>query len=654
MTFFKLARRNMTRNFFHYFLYFGSMIFSVLIFFTFVSIQYNDKTQAAVSDYVKISTVFQLASIVLFIFVALFIGYSNSFFIRSRKREIGLYTLMGLQKKQIARMFFCENLFLGLLSLVVGIFIGMLLSKFFIMVLMKLLDSAVTVPFSISLLAVLETVIVFLVIIAIASLYGYRLIYHIQLVALFHDEKKKERIPKVPVIQAAASLLFIGVGYWVVLLGPNSVIWKNLGFSKGAFLILLCVIIGTILMIRFLTAFFINNMKKRKRIYYKGTNIIGISQLSYRIRANARILIVIAIMSSVTLVSVGASYSFYYMVGEWAKNSFPHTYEYLIPAEYQKSAESLLRDTLRSEGKRHKITSRASVPALQLEVELLELDGGAAEFYVISNSSYNELAARYEKNDRIQLNENEAIMLAKFYKKEFNRSYMGHNGKLASIESYGKRGKGTTVHYIGYKRVNFSCSDTVVVSDTLFKKLSKTSNPLMLEQIDVSDQEHLGKSDDQFKNAMTHLEKNIKGKNGYYDAGVFSFYGIYHDLVVAYGLMMFLGAFLGLVFLFATGSIIYFKQLNGAAQEKTQYTILRKIGLTNMEIRGTIAKQIGFIFALPFVVGVAHSSVALLALSRMIESNLIVPVVICMGIYAFIYFIYYLYTVRAYSKMVES
>jgi putative ABC transport system permease protein len=650
VTLFELARRNMARNFMQYFLYFGSMIISVLIFFIFVSIQYNSEVQAAATNSVKINTVFQAASIVLLIFVALFIWYSNSFFTKRRKKEIGLYALMGLRKKQIGWMLFYENLILGLISFAIGIFVGMLLSKFFIMILMKLMSITAAVHFSISLPAILETIIVFLVIIVTTSLYGYRLIYGFQLVELFRDEKKGDREPKVSIFQALLAVVLIGIGYWLVLQDLKSPVWR---LPIVALTILFCIIVGTYLLFRSLTVFVLKQIHDRKSVYYQGTNVIGISQLLYRMRGNARMLTVIASMSSVTLVSVGTSYSFYYNAGEWTKNNFPHSYEYVIPVDWQGKAEQLLRKALRADGDRHKITSHVSVPVLNLDVQLLEYGGGTAEFNIISETDYNQMAVRYGQKDRIHLIGNEATMLAEFYKEAFKKSYIGHNGKMGSVKSYENGGKQAFVHYVGYERTKFLQSTTVVVSDTMFQKLSKMNKSLTLNQIDISDQEHLGKVDDQFLIGMNNLEKKIKEKNiRYY--GVFSFYAIYHSTMVAYGLIMFLGAFLGLVFLLATGSIIYFKQMNEAVQEKPQFAILKKVGLTNREIRGTIAKQAAFIFVMPLVMGILHSTMALGALSRMIDDDLTVPAVICMGIYALIYFIYYLFTVRAYTKMVTS
>jgi putative ABC transport system permease protein len=131
-----------------------------------------------------------------------------------------------------------------------------------------------------------------------------------------------------------------------------------------------------------------------------------------------------------------------------------------------------------------------------------------------------------------------------------------------------------------------------------------------------------------------------------------SFYAAYKGGMEATGMLIFMGGFLGLVFLLATGSVIYFKQLTEATADRERYIILRKIGVKKKEIKASIAKQIFFVFAMPLVVGVAHSSVALLALSNLGGLDLMMPVFISMCVYTVIYIVYYFLTVSAYSKIV--
>ena len=168
-----IAIKNIKRNFYNYFLYFVSMIFSIMIYFIFTSIQYNTQVQEVVGSSITFSTVFKAASIVIAIFVAIFIWYSNSFFIKKRKKEVALYSLLGIRKKQIARMLFYENIVMGTAALAAGILMGSLFSKLFIMLLIRLMGFSANIIFMIPLKAVLNTSVVFIILFLITSIHGY-------------------------------------------------------------------------------------------------------------------------------------------------------------------------------------------------------------------------------------------------------------------------------------------------------------------------------------------------------------------------------------------------------------------------------------------------------------------------------------------------
>ncbi|TGA99409.1 ABC transporter permease [Sporolactobacillus shoreae] len=643
MTLFNLARRNMSRNFYRYFLYFASMIFSVMIFFTFVSIQFNHQVAQAAS--VKIDTSFKGASIVLIIFVAIFIWYSNSFFTKQRKKEVGLYALLGLRKKQIGRMLFYENLILGLLSLIIGMLIGMLLSKFFVMILVKLMDTAVNVSFSISSQAILETTIVFLLIIFLASLDGYRLIYRFQLIDLFRAERVGDKAPRVSALQSLLAVVLISGGYWMALQSLNSKLW-HLGLLPVALMILFCVITGTFLLFRSLTVYFLKRSKRHKTHYYRGTNMISTGQLFYRIKGNARVLTVIATLSAITLCAVGTSFSIYYEAGKYAKESMPFSYAYIAKKGNQIKADNTLEQVIKAEG-HHRTLNKTAVSVIQVKGKLNGFKSVISPPFLtlISESSFNGLGKIIGLNDPVRLNPGEGLILDRYYSNQFSPNFQGKEGTIQS-----KTGKNTTLHFIGYRPysvlndpfANFS----IVVSDDQFHQLERQNDPLTITQINVTDPSHSGRLTAQLTEKLNPLITFTPFSMG-------SYYNTYHGMMSAYGLVMFLGAFLALVFLLATGSIIYFKQLTEAEQEKMQYGILRKIGVTRKEIKGAIAKQVGFVFALPLILGIAHSAVALTALSRMLNQSILIPVAVCMLVYTLIYVGYYFFTVQSYSRIVN-
>src|SRR5690606_24307193 len=194
-----------------------TLVFSMVIYYTFTSLQYSEKIQESIELSDTMSFMFGVSSIILILFVAIFILYSNSFFTRKRKKEVGLYAILGLRKKTIAKMLFYENLMMGIIALVLGIILGTLLSKLFAMILIKLMGATAEVDFGISILAITQTIIVFMVIILFTSVQAYRLIYRFKLIELFHAEKKGEQIPKISLIPTMIGMVLLVSSYWLII-----------------------------------------------------------------------------------------------------------------------------------------------------------------------------------------------------------------------------------------------------------------------------------------------------------------------------------------------------------------------------------------------------------------------------------------------------
>ncbi|MDG2800014.1 ABC transporter permease, partial [Vibrio parahaemolyticus] len=243
MTLSSIALRNIQRNFKDYFVYFASMIFSIVIYFTFKALQYNSQMEKAAEASKKISGAFQVSSVMLIIFVAVFIIYSNGFFTRKRKKEVGLYSLLGIRKRQIGKMLFYENMLMGLMSLIIGIAIGSVLSKLFLELLVSMMGLKLNVHFEVPMAAIVDTAIIFFVIILYTSLQGYRLIYRFKLIELFRAEREGEAMPKGSVIMALISVFLIGSGYFLALMYMKAVMYAD--FMVVALYILLATVAGT-------------------------------------------------------------------------------------------------------------------------------------------------------------------------------------------------------------------------------------------------------------------------------------------------------------------------------------------------------------------------------------------------------------------------
>ncbi|MFC5450880.1 FtsX-like permease family protein [Paenibacillus aestuarii] len=644
MTLFSLARKNMKNNFINYFLYFGSMIFSILIYFVFVSLKYDQTAQSAMADSAKINTAFSGASVVLLIFVAIFIGYSNSFFTRKRKKEVGLYALLGLRNKQIGRMLFYENFLMSLFALTIGIGLGSFLTKWFVQLLMKLMGYDVIAKFAISSSAIVNTAIVFLIIALFNSIQGYLLIYRFKLIDLFRADAEGEQEPKTSIQVALLSVLMIGCGYWIALQDiGKSKIWGTLGMGTTALLILILVVIGTYFLFSTLTLTLLKLSMKNKKRYWKGIRLIGRSQLFYRIRGNARTLTIIAVLSATTLTAVGTAYSLYYNSRSMSELMSPNSYMFIAnsPNQAQKVQDVISANT------NHKVNYHLSVPAIQIDADTSNIMSGSRStkrtFTLISSESFNKLAAVHKKKDTLSLTGNETVILIPFYKEGQSPDYLGKSIKLLTGH------KGETITFSGLKpytllnvEITFS---TLVVSDELFASLAKKMKPLQLETYGIS-------NDTKAEELTTDIEQLLPRSEEM--PSLSSFYRDYSQGLQSSGLLIYMAGFLGLVFLAATGSMIYFKQLTEANADKGRYQILHKIGVNKKEIKRSIAKQVAFIFALPLFAGIAHCSVALSVLSSVLQRNLTVPVLICISVYSLIYFVYYLFTVQSYYKIVVT
>ncbi|MCM3039764.1 ABC transporter permease [Paenibacillus motobuensis] len=641
MTLFSIARKNIRKNFTNYFLYFASMIFSIVIYFTFVSLKYDTTIQSASDGSPKISSAFSGASVVLMIFVAIFIWYSNSFFTRKRKKEVGLYSLLGVRKKQIGRMLFYENFLMGILALVIGIALGSVLSQFFVMILMKVMGYELLSQFSISLSAVTNTVIVFMIITLITSFQGYRLIYRFKLIELFRADQEHEREPKVSWITALISLILIGTGYWLAMQNLlQSKVWATLGYMMTPLVILLTVILGTYFLFSTLTVALLKLSRTRKKSYWKGMNMIGTSQLLYRIKGNARTLTIIAVLSATTLTAVGTSYSFYYNNRTNAELANPNSMMFISTDDGSvRKVEDLIANSAD-----HKLRYHQSVPVLEMNADVSGLESvfydGEMAFTILSEHDFNQLADAQSRDEKLSLQGNEAVVLDPSYMEGMSPEYVG---KTITLKDKQQKQQVTFKAMHKYNVLNQrAVYITIVVSDEIFGKLQSKAISNTLEVYSITGQ-------DKAKTLTADMNKILPD-----EAKFSSFYDTYSKGMEAFGLMMFMGGFLGLVFLAATGSIIYFKQLTEASADKGRYLILHKIGVNKKEIRKTVAKQVGFIFALPLIAGIAHCAVALSALSNLMHTNLAIPVVICMGVYTCIYLIYYALTVNAYYRIVTN
>ncbi|OZB98492.1 ABC transporter permease [Paenibacillus sp. XY044] len=641
MTLFDVAKKNIQGNFKHYLIYLLSMIFSVMIYYIFVSLQYSKAIAEGLQSSESLRAVLSQASVILILFTAIFVWGSNAFFTRKRKKEVGLYALLGMRRQTIARMLLYENLIMSLAAIIVGIFLGTLLSKLFAMILLKLLDNPVKAGFEIHLGAIGQVTLVFAALILITSMQGYRLIYKFKLVELFQAERKGEHAPRISLLAAGLSVFLIALGYGTAFKPISTTQGILVNFS----IILIGLGAGTYLLFRSLVIAFLRLSSLDKKRYYRGINMIGTSNLLYRIRSNTVMLTTISLLSALTLCAASVGYSLFYTQKQSAVQEMPFSYTYAASDNDfdAKARQIILSDT------RHPVKAEISLPAITIDADLTRFAYQPGNYEpkkvpvkLISASSYNRAAVALGYKERLQPSGRDVVLVRPLYT---NLSADEVRGNRISVTT-GNDQESLEVTRIAEGRIlPWGYPDMcIIISDSLFSQLSKSIGTITYNSFKVSGQETT-------KETSTALAK-LAGEG----TGMATFYQQYRQNVENAGINVFTLGFLGLVFLAATGSIIYFNQLTEAEASKESYRILRKIGVSRKDIRRSVAKQVLFVFGLPLIVGLIHNIMMLRALAgiNLISGLFAAPILISGGAYLLIYFAYYAFTVKTYYRTVSA
>lgn len=620
MTLFSLARKNVQRNLSNYFLYIASMVFSIVIYFTFVTLKYNDDLSALKQSSQQIKGLMSASSVVLLFFIVIFMAYSNSFFMKKRKKEVALYSLLGVRKQKIGLMLFFENLVIGLVSLVLGIVLGFFMSQGLLMILVRLMGYEVVGSITFSVEALMNTTGIFTLLFLFTSLQCYRVIYQFKLIDLFHAEKQGEQIPRASLVAALLGTALIAFGYYTAASDMfTSKIWRFFTVLGTPLMVIGVTIAGTYLLFHSVSVFVLTALKRATTWSWKGLNLIGVSQLLYRIRANAKSLSIIAILSATTITAGGGVFGMYYNAEVTVRQMLPNTFMWKGD-----SVEFSQNDVLYNEA---------------LTVKNLRVDNDLSffEYTLLKESDYNRLAKFQGKNQELHIADGSTVLLDAAYDERFSHDFTGEDFKLQNGESFHVDKMYTE------SVLNFIAAGTVlVVNDQEFAATKAEEVKMQVVGLD-NDLKQQAVSQDISKQLSTEQQESFS-----------SVPQSYEDSLATVGALLFVGSFLGLVFLAATGSIIYFKILTEAEEDQAKYAILNKIGVNSKQILKTVAGQVAVIFSAPLIVGIVHSAFALLAFSQLFGMNITKPVILWMVAYSAIYFIYYIFTVRAFYKIVRQ
>ncbi|WP_113927305.1 ABC transporter permease [Bacillus sp. P14.5] len=641
-----LIFRNLKKNLKNYYLYVFALIFSVALYFAFVTLQFDpsmDETKGSI----KGAAAVRAASILLVAIVSIFLLYANNIFIKRRSKEIGLFQLIGMTKGRIFRLLSVENFILYFGSIIAGIFIGFSFSKLIIMVLFKVTGVDAIAALHFSERALIQTLIVFAGIYLLIMLMNYTFIKRQSILSLFNVvSSTEERVKKISVwevLMGILGLLLILSGYYISskLFGGDFNTINQL-FSAMAF-ILASVIIGTYFFYKGSVRFIANLIRNRKNGYLNIYEVLSLSSIMFRMKSNALLLTIITTVSALAIGLLSLSYISYYSAEKLAKSNVPADFTFTTVEEAQQF-KGLLGEN--------------EISFTEETIEVLQVNLDASE---IIESTINEMNMNPEElafpvigersAEGIELEEDEVV-------------FTGYNDLVQSFLSLKDSGSVTLLgnsveipqKYLGIEKEYYVSwyftaggVPVAVVDESIFERLK---NDLDLE-IQRPSSLYIGieiKDGSQIEEANELFNETDLAEKGGNDSQLAMSTGQKQTM----GVVMFIVGFLGLTFLITSGCILYFKQMDESESERQHYTILRKLGYTQSDLlKGIQLKQV-YNFGIPLVTGLLHSYFAIKSGWFLFGTELWTPMIIVMGLYTALYSIFGVLSVLYYKKVIKE
>jgi bacitracin transport system permease protein len=595
---------------------------------------------------IKGAAAIRAASILLVAIVSIFLLYANTIFIKRRSKEIGLFQLIGMTKNKIFRILSTENLILYFGSLIVGILLGLSVSKLVIMILFKItgINAIATLHFSVR--AFIQTLIVFAVIYLLIMFMNYLFIKRQTILSLFRvvssTEGKLKKMSTFEISIGIVGILLIMFGYYLSSRLFDGDYTSIMTLFLAMISILASVIIGTYLFYKSSVRFILNVIRKKKNGYLNINDVLSLSSIMFRMKSNALLLTIITTVSALAIGLLSLSYISYYSAEKTAENQVPSNFSITNSKDVEKFKTVLDKNNIKYTEKRVEIIQVKTNIKNIIDANLngFNKDVGNIPLAVVSEKAVHHL--NLSTNETLFTGYND--LLQKFMK-------LRDSGQV-ELKS---KNKVINLRYLGLDREFIVPSHftsglpTVLVDDKVFKSLKKDIDPSIQKDstvyfgINISDENSLKKANTVFKN--NHLNENNSNT---------SRLEIINSQKRTMGLIMFIVGFLGLTFLITSGCILYFKQMDESVDEKPNYTILRKLGFSHSDLlKGIRSKQI-FNFGIPLVIGLIHSYFAVQSGWFLFGTEVWTPMIIVMVLYAVLYSIFGVLSVLYYKKVIKE
>lgn len=601
-------------------------------------------------------TILKLGNIVIGVFSVIFLFYTNSFLIKRRKKEFGLFNILGMEKKHISKVIVWEASFVTVFSLAIGLASGMIVGKLMFLLLNNILHFEVPLTYFVSIKSIGVTSILFLGIFVLTLLNNLRHIHLAKPIELLRGGQVGEKEPKTKWVLVIIGVAALASGYYIALVTDSPLAALN-----KFFLAVLLVIIGTYALFTAGTIALLKLMRKNKGFYYQTKHFISVSGMIYRMKQNAVGLANICILSTMVLVMLSSTVSLYIGMEDLLKNRYPKEIGISANNLSEEQAE-VVEKIIHEEAENYQIEimdpvryRSADFPAIR-EGNTFTTDSTTMQSF--TNISMIELIPLEEFNQleeqSAKLEDNEVLIYT--FKGKPVENTITISGQEFQIKDQLKG-----LSFNGDSSSTLTDGYLVVVKD---EETIKSLYPVeALELVEWKDLSYFSgfdaKGSTENEIALTKAlsqklkEASIDGYAEGREESKESFYSIY-------GGLFFLGLFLGALFIMATVLIMYYKQISEGYDDKERFAIMQKVGLSKEEIKKSIKSQVLVVFFLPLVAAVIHIAFAfkvitkLLALLNLTNIGLFV---ICTAatilIFAVFYAFVYTLTAREYYKIVS-
>lgn len=605
----------------------------------------------------SLKAILTFGTYVIGIFSAVFIFYTNSFLIKRRKKEIGLYNILGMGKRHLGRMLFLETIFVAIICIGLGLFSGLILSKLMYLILLKILTFSVSMKFTVSISSLAITSIYFSLVFLVTLIFNLGHIHLSKPIELLKGSNVGEREPKTKWLMTLVGIAALTAGYVIA-----QMVKAPLEALSSFFIAVVLVMVGTYYLFTAGSIALLKLLKKNKAFYYQPTHFTSISGMIYRMKQNAIGLANICILSTAVLVTLSTTVSLYIGLDDVLKERYPQDVS-IQSIDISDVNINAISEIIQLNAKTHEVEIKdetaftyvySAMKKTKSQFTAADRYGYAPDYYFIhllSIEDYNKYSA-----DDIVLETDEAVIFSNSKPYGYPEIQLG-DSKLQikkEIDTFAGMTQKDIVlsnnYFVFVKDIDLALSiyksfenDSEAVADPDVKYVISFDTDGELSNITA------------FNNALYEsVNRNVSST--YMESRLLS----KKEFFALYGGFLFIGIFLGALFLMATVMIIYYKQVSEGYDDKTRFEIMQKVGMSQKEIKKTIQTQIVMVFFLPLVFAVIHIGFAfnvitkLLAIFNFINTPLFFLCTVgTIFIFALIYMCVFFITARAYYKIVR-